>query len=225
MTKDVRELKLNPDNPRTCSEFMEGKLIESLLVFPKMLELRPVLINKQGVLVGGNQRVTCLCKIQEMPVTDIEDYLFEQRKFRLMDEEKQQSLVQQWVDWQKKPLVQVRVLEDISEEEEKQLLVKDNMHYGEDDYEVMRKHFDRDSISDYFGSVPWNMYEYNAPINDKGLEVNRRNDVEMFKCGYVVCQITDAEVAGLKKQLEYYCSLTNGKTEGFLTYLFNEHED
>lgn len=33
--KDIRKLKANPDNPRTMSEFMEGKLIESILVFPK----------------------------------------------------------------------------------------------------------------------------------------------------------------------------------------------
>ena len=55
--KDIRKLKPNPDNPRTMSEFMEGKLIESLLVFPKMLELRPILVNQEEVIVGGNGRV------------------------------------------------------------------------------------------------------------------------------------------------------------------------
>ena len=55
--KDIRKLKPNPDNPRTISEFMEGKLIESLLVCPNMLELRPFLVYQVDVIVGGNGRV------------------------------------------------------------------------------------------------------------------------------------------------------------------------
>ena len=81
--KDIRKLKPNPDNPRTMSEFMEGKLIESILVFPAMLELRPILINKDDVIVGGNGRVECLNKILELDDNEIEDYLFNQKKFRM----------------------------------------------------------------------------------------------------------------------------------------------
>lgn len=217
-TKDIRKLKINPDNPRTMSEFMEGKLIESLLVFPAMLELRPVLVNKDNVIVGGNQRVACLNKILELDMNEIEDYLFNQKKFRTASEEDQQKLLQYWEKWKKKPVVPVRVLEGISAEEEKEILVKDNLHYGEDDIEIMKRHFDRESIGDYLGSVAWNLYDYDDKINDKGLDLTKTYP-ERFKCGYVECQMTDLEFRGLCAALEKYLEEHEGVSDGFLTQL------
>lgn len=139
--KDIRKLKPNPDNPRTMSEFMEGKLIESLLVFPKMLELRPILVNQEDVIVGGNGRVQCLNKILELDDNEIEDYMFNQKKFRMASDEEKTALLAFWAKWKKKPTVFVRILDNVSAEEEKEILVKDNLHYGEDDIEIMKRHF------------------------------------------------------------------------------------
>lgn len=216
--KDIRKLKLNPDNPRSLSEFMEGKLIESLLVFPAMLELRPILINQEDVIIGGNQRVTCLQKILELDMNEVEDYLFNQKKFRTSSEDEKQKLLDHWRKWKKKPLVPVRILDDISAEEEKEILVKDNLHYGEDDIEIMKRHFDRESIGDYFGTVPWNLYDYDDKINDKGLDLTKTYP-EKFKCGYVECQMTDQEFRGLCAYLEKYMEEHEGSADGFLTSL------
>ncbi len=215
---DIRKLKINPDNPRTMSEFMEGKLIESILVFPKMLELRPILINKENVIVGGNGRVTCLNKILDFDVNEIEDYLFNQKKFRMASEEDKTALLDFWAKWKKKPTVFVRVLEDITSEEEKEILVKDNLHYGEDDIEIMKRHFERESIGDYFGSVPWNLYDYDDKINDKGLDLTKTYP-EKFKCGYVECQLTDQEYKALCARLDEYLQEHDGISDGFLTSL------
>lgn len=216
--KDIRKLKINPDNPRTMSEFMEGKLIESILVFPQMLELRPVLVNKDDVIIGGNQRTTCLLKILDMPETEIEDYMFNQKKFRLLPEKEQQAQLAYWAKWQKKPVVPIRILDDLTAEQEKEILVKDNLHYGEDDIDIMKKFYDREAIGDYCGSVAWNLYDYNDKINDKNLNLTKTYP-ERFKCGYVECQMTDLEFRGLCARLDKYLAEHDGVSDGFLTEL------
>lgn len=216
--KDIRKLKQNPDNPRTMSEFMEGKLIESILVFPKMLELRPILINKENVIVGGNGRIQCLMKILELESNEIEDFMFNQKKFRTASDEEQQALIKFWDDWKKKPVAFVRILDDLTAEEEKEILVKDNLHYGEDDIDIMKRHFERESIGDYLGSVAWNLYDYTDKINDKELNLTKSYP-EKFKCGYIECQMTDEEYKELCAELEKYLENNEGSSDGFLTFL------
>lgn len=216
--KDIRKLKPNPDNPRTMSEFMEGKLIESLLVFPKMLELRPILVNQDDVIVGGNGRVQCLNKILELDDNEIEDYLFNQKKFRMASDEEKTALLAFWAKWKKKPTVFVRILDNISAEEEKEILIKDNLHYGEDDIEIMKRHFEREAIGDYLGYVAWNLYDYDDKINDKNLDLSKTYP-EKFKCGYVECQMTDQEFKGLSARLDEYLQEHDGISDGFLTEL------
>lgn len=216
--KDIRKLKPNPDNPRTMSEFMEGKLIESILVFPKMLELRPILINKDSIIIGGNGRVECLSKILNLDDNEIEDYLFNQKKFRMATEEEKTSLLAFWAKWKKKPEVPVRILDNVTAEEEKEILVKDNLHYGEDDIDLMKQHFEREAIGDYLGTVAWNLYDYNDKINDKNLDLTKTYP-EKFKCGYVECQMTDQEFRGLCARLDAYLAEHDGISDGFLTSL------
>lgn len=215
---DIRKLVLNPDNPRTMSEFMEGKLIESLLVFPKMLDLRPILVNSDNLVIGGNQRTTVLLKILEMDDNEIEDYMFNQKKFRTAPDDAQKQLMAYWAKWKKNPVVPVRVMDDLTAEEQKEVLVKDNLHYGEDDIEIMKKYFERESIGDFLGAVPWNLYDYSDKINDKGLDLTKTYP-EKFKCGYVECQMTDQEFKELCTRLDAYLAEHDGVSDGFLTSL------
>lgn len=218
--KNINDLVINPDNPRTISEFMEGKLIESILVFPQMLELRPILINKNNVIIGGNQRVTVLKKIAEMEQVDIEDYLFNQKKFRKLSELEKSELLNYWESWKETPIVQVRILDDLSVEEEKEILVKDNLHYGEDDVDILKQHFDRESIGDYLGTVAWNLYDYDDRMNDQMLDT-KKTYPQKFKCGYVECQLTDEEFRLLNVALDEYLAKNDGISDGFLTYIMN----
>lgn len=218
--KDINDLAINPDNPRTISEFMEGKLIESILVFPQMLELRPILINKNNIIIGGNQRVSVLKKIAEMEQVDIENYLFNQKKFRKLSEQEKYELLNYWELWKETPIVPVRILDDLSVEEEKEILVKDNLHYGEDDVDILKQHFDRESIGDYLGTVAWNLYDYDDRMNDQMLDTKKTHP-QKFKCGYVECQLTDEEFRLLNVALDKYLAKNDGISDGFLTYIMN----
>jgi hypothetical protein len=217
---DIRKLSVNPENPRTASEFMEGKLIESILVFPKMLEVRPIVVNKENTVLGGNMRLAMLKRIVEMDNDEIEDYLFNQKKFRLMSNSGKEDLKKFWADFKKKPIVPIRRAENFTDNEEREFLIKDNLHYGEDDVDILKHNFDRESISDYTGSVPWNLYDYDDKMNDKELNLTKKFP-EHFKCGYVDCQMTNAEYEALCKLFAEYLEQHDGNGDGFLSFLLS----
>lgn len=217
---DIRKLSVNPENPRTASEFMEGKLIESILVFPKMLEVRPIVVNKENTVLGGNMRLAMLKRIVEMDNDEIEDYLFNQKKFRLMPNSGKEDLKKFWADFKKKPIVPIRRAENFTDNEGHEFLIKDNLHYGEDDVDILKHNFDRESISDYTGSVPWNLYDYDDKMNDKELNLTKKFP-EHFKCGYVDCQMTNAEYEALCKLFAEYLEQHDGNGDGFLSFLLS----
>lgn len=217
----VTQLKVNPENPRTISEFMMGKLTESLLVFPKMLELRPIIVNKDKVALGGNQRLQVLLNILNMEEAEIEEYLENQSKYRLAPTEKQDELKTFWRNWKENPVVPTKVADDMTSEEEMEFLAKDNLHYGEDDVEVLKKEYDRNDIEEYVGSVPWNLYDYDDnKINDNDVNTTAVHS-KSFRCGYIECIITDKESDRLEELLASYCEENFGSSDGFLSYLLD----
>ena len=58
MVKKVKisEVKKNPANPRLIKDYKYNKLVKSLKDFPQMLELRPIVVDKDMVILGGNMR-------------------------------------------------------------------------------------------------------------------------------------------------------------------------
>jgi len=66
----ISKLKLNDKNPRTISEEKMEKLKTSIKDFPKMMELRPIVYDKDMVVIGGNMRLRA---IQLLGMTEIPD--------------------------------------------------------------------------------------------------------------------------------------------------------
>jgi hypothetical protein len=52
----ISQIKPNPSNPRTIRDDKFRKLVQSLKDFPEMMELRPVVLNRDMVILGGNMR-------------------------------------------------------------------------------------------------------------------------------------------------------------------------
>src|SRR5690606_20884477 len=60
----IDKVEPNPDNPRTISEDKMQHMMDSLSKFPKMLEYRPILVDREtGYIIGGNQRHTAAKKL------------------------------------------------------------------------------------------------------------------------------------------------------------------
>ena len=67
----MSDIKPNPSNPRLIKDDKFKKLVKSVQEFPEMLELRPVVVNADMVILGGNMRWKA-CKeagLKEIPVT------------------------------------------------------------------------------------------------------------------------------------------------------------
>jgi site-specific DNA-methyltransferase (adenine-specific) len=53
----IEDLKSNPENPRLIKDVKFNKLVSSLREFPEMLEIRPIIIDEDNVVLGGNMRL------------------------------------------------------------------------------------------------------------------------------------------------------------------------
>lgn len=85
--KKISEIKLNPNNPRLIKDDKFKKLVQSIKDFPEMLSIRPIVVNQDMIILGGNMRFRA-CKeagIKEVPViiTDLPED--KQREFLIKD--------------------------------------------------------------------------------------------------------------------------------------------
>ena len=67
---NIKEIKSNPNNPRIIKDEKFAKLKKSISEFPKMMELRPMVINSENIVLGGNMRLKAL---KELGYKDIPD--------------------------------------------------------------------------------------------------------------------------------------------------------
>lgn len=86
-TVKINEIKLNPNNPRIIKDDKFKKLVQSIKDFPEMLDIRPIVVNKDMIILGGNMRYKA-CKeagLKEIPViiTDLTEA--QQREFLIKD--------------------------------------------------------------------------------------------------------------------------------------------
>ena len=76
----ITDVFSNPTNPRTIKEAEFKKLVNSIKDFPEMLNLRPIVVNAEGGIIGGNMRYQA-CKeigLKEIPVIRAENLTEEQ---------------------------------------------------------------------------------------------------------------------------------------------------
>jgi len=119
----ISQIKPNPENPRIIKDHKFKQLVESIKSFPQMLELRPIVIDENNVVLGGNMRLkACI----EAGLTDV-------------------------------PVVQAKDLTDL---QKKEFIVKDNVGYGEWDWEDLANNWDVEQITDW--GLDINGFEVNA---------------------------------------------------------------
>lgn len=65
----LQTIKPNPDNPRVVKDEAFKKLVKSISEFPKMMALRPMVIDENNIVLGGNMRLRALQELgyEEIP--------------------------------------------------------------------------------------------------------------------------------------------------------------
>ena len=117
INKKISEVKLNPNNPRLIKDDKFTKLVQSIKDFPEMLDIRPIVVNSDMVILGGNMRFKA-CKeagLKEVPII---------------------------------------IADNLTEEQQREFLIKDNTSGGEWDFEMLSNEWDVEQLEDWGLDVP-----------------------------------------------------------------------
>lgn len=68
---DIAKLKPNPGNPRQIKQVALNRLVKSIKDFPEMLEIRPLVVNDDLEVLGGNMRLQAMKKAGHKTATII----------------------------------------------------------------------------------------------------------------------------------------------------------
>lgn len=150
----LSQIKVNSANPRTITKEKFDKLLNSILVLPKMLELRPIVVDETFVALGGNMRYRALVAIDEMTVNELAQRLSGLRDYQKKTEAEQQRLVEYWDKWKDAPITHIIKASNLSEDERKEFIIKDNVGFGTWDMDILANEWDSQDL-DAWGVDVW----------------------------------------------------------------------
>lgn len=83
----LSDIKPNPKNPRTIRDENFKKLVQSIKDFPEMLDARPLVLNKEHIILGGNMRYKAAKEagLTELPVKIVDWPKEKQDEFIIKD--------------------------------------------------------------------------------------------------------------------------------------------
>lgn len=163
-TIKLTQVSTNEKNPRKISDGNLKKLINSILVFPKMLEFRPIVIDDAMIPLGGNMRIKALTHIAAMNLNEIKQQLEGIYDFKKKTKKQKQEIENYWEEWLKQKTIQVTRAKHLTEEEKQQFIIKDNVSFGEWNFEAL-KGWDNEALND------WGFdFDLNTPMNEAPIE-------------------------------------------------------
>lgn len=112
MIVEISKIRNNTNNPRFIKDDKFRKLVKSIKEFPEMLELRPIVVDEDMIVLGGNMRLKAC----------IEAGLKE---------------------------VHIKIAENLTEEQKKEFIVKDNVGFGEWDWDLLANEWDTDLLEEW----------------------------------------------------------------------------
>ena len=113
----ISDIKANPNNPRLIKDDKFAKLVQSVTEFPEMLEIRPIVVNSDMVVLGGNMRLKACkeAKIKELTVI---------------------------------------IADNLTEEQQREFLIKDNVSGGEWDWNILANEWDAEQLTEWGVDIP-----------------------------------------------------------------------
>lgn len=145
----LSQIKANSANPRTITDAKFKKLVNSVLVFPKMLEIRPIVVDDTFVVLGGNMRLRALIAIEEMLIDEIAEGLTRVKEFERKTEAEKQQLVEFWGQWLDNPTAFVVKASELSDEECKAFVIKDNVGFGDWDMDALANEWEATDLDEW----------------------------------------------------------------------------
>lgn len=165
----VTQVAVNAANPRLITEEKFHKLVISLLVFPKMLEYRPVVVDDKLTALGGNMRVKALQHINEMSLEEITQTFDANKDFQAKAEAEQGQIIAFWQAWKQQPTIPIIKASTLSEAEQREFIIKDNVSFGKWDWDMLANEWENDALSDW-GMDVWELVNENENNNNDNIE-------------------------------------------------------
>jgi hypothetical protein len=153
----LTQVKANPDNPRIITDENLALLVNSILEFPKMLEIRPLVVDEQGVILGGNQRHKALTKIAAMSEDELQAAITELRSTESKTPDEVAALRAFWTEWAAEPYAYVTNAATLTQADREAFVIKDNVNFGTWDYDLL-DNYDQDDLADW-GLKTWGALE------------------------------------------------------------------
>ncbi len=112
----IWKVKNNPNNPRLVKDDKFKKLVNSIKEFPDMLDKRPIIVNQDMIVLGGNMRLKACNEagLKEIPI----------------------------------------IVTDWTEEQQRQFIIKDNLGYGEWDWDMIANEWDENELNEWGLDIP-----------------------------------------------------------------------
>lgn len=142
----------NEDNPRKITDGNFELLVRSILSFPSMLELRPIIIDQQMNILGGNMRTLALQHIAHLDNHETRAHL--DQAANLTDAERDR-LATHWQHWRENPTVPTLLASQLTEAQKREFIIKDNSAFGHWDTERLLQEWQDLPLADW-GLASWN---------------------------------------------------------------------
>lgn len=142
----LSQVKVNSANPRTITERKLSLLVERLLAFPKMIEIRPIVVDGKMIALGGNMRLRAFSRIAQMPLDDIAKTLSRTKNFQNLSKAEQEALLSSWQSWLEKPTLHIVKASTLSEAEKKEFIIADNASFGEWDFDKLANEWEAEDL-------------------------------------------------------------------------------
>ena len=113
----ISEIKLNESNPRFIKDDKFKKLVKSIKDLPQMLDIRPIVVNKDMMVLGGNMRLKACVEagLKEVPII---------------------------------------IADNLTKEQEKEFLIKDNVSGGEWDWDMIANEWNEVELIEWGLDIP-----------------------------------------------------------------------
>ena len=151
----LTQVNVNAANPRTITERKLNLLVERLLAFPKMIEIRPVVVDDTMTALGGNMRLRAFNAISKMTIEAIATRLSSTKNYQRLSKAEQKNLLARWQEWLLQPSVEIVKASSLSEAEKKEFVIADNASFGEWDYDKLANEWDSEELVSW-GVDVWN---------------------------------------------------------------------
>ena len=164
MKIDIQKVKPNTNNPRVIKDFKFKKLVQSIQEFPEMLEKRPIVVDEDMIVLGGNMRLkACI----EAGLKKID----------------------------------VIIAEGWSEKQKQEFIIKDNVGYGEWDWDVLANEWSIDDLNNWDIDLP---LDFNEDLKDEDLDGEEKKEKPSIKITFQnVEDLEEAELSIKDLTLKY----------------------